>query len=418
MMTRRRIVLGAVAAAVLVAAIAAAFAYSRRPDAEAAGGAPLQVVREDFRSSISAAGVLEAASSRQMGPPSIPDFWDYNLTWMANEGETVKAGQPVLKFDPTKIADSLREREADLETATKEKEKEEKSLEVEVKQLELDLVEAKAELERASLETAAPEGIVSRVEARELRLAEDLAKDKVEFLRRKIEARRSLVASQLQLLDLKKQRAQQRIDYYRTALAKFDVPAPTDGVIVYVRKRDGNRWEVGESVWMLAKVLEVADLSTLRVNAQILEVDASRVQPGQPVTVTVDAIPGRVWKSQVGEVGRLVRQRSWQDRSKVFDCFIPLEGLDPKTMRPGMSVRVDIEEVSLPGALTIPLAALSERDGSPVVIVAGASGREERPVKLGPRNGDRIVVTEGLEEGQRLVAPAATPSPATGAQGA
>lgn len=370
----------------------------------ASSGAAIGVAtRHEFRSVIEATGALEAAVSTQLGPPSIPDTWSYNLTFMAPEGKVVRKGEVVMRFDGTQIEDRLRETQADYETAVKEREKEEKSLEVEVRQLDLDLVEARSDLKRAELEVAVPDSLLSSIEAEELRLAERLAEDKVGFLESKIAARKDQVAAQLKLLDVKRQRAEQRIAYYTDALSKFDVRAPSDGVIVYVRKRDGGRWEVGESVWMLAKVIEVADLSTLRVSAQLLEVDAARVRPGQPVSVWVDAIPGRVWKSRVDEIGKLVRPRSQQDRGKVFDVYVPLDEIDSKTMRPGMSVRVEIEEQVLPDALTIPVTAVREHEGRTTVLVEGADGPEERTVTVGPRNHEQIVVVDGLEEGEKVL---------------
>lgn len=405
-MTRGRITIVAVVAAATLATVgvlarAAIFGPGR------ASGSTL-VTREEFRSVIDATGTLEAAVSNQLGPPSIPDTWSYNLTFMIPEGSLVKAGTPVMRFDSTQIEDRLRESQAEFETAVKEREKEEKSLEVELRQLELSLVESRAELERSKIDVAVPAELLSSIEAEELRLKERLERDKVALLQKKIDARRENVAAQLKLLAVKKQRAEQRIRYYKDALDKFAVKAPSDGVIVYVRKKDGNRWEVGEGVWMLAKVLEVADLSTLRIAAQILEVDAGRVRAGLPATVTVDAIPGRSWKSRVAEVGKLVRPRSQQDQGKVFDVYVPLETIDAKTMRPGMSVRVEIEETSIPGALTIALTAVRERSGSPCVVVDGPEGPRERPVSLGPRSRERIVVLDGLKEGERVL-PAKNP---------
>jgi HlyD family secretion protein len=362
-----------------------------------------RVIREDFRSLIEATGTLEAVVSTQLGPPSIPDTWRFNLTYMAPEGRITKPGKPVMKFDATEIEDKLRERQAEFETAVKEREKEEKNLEIELEQLELTLVEARSNLERATLEAAVPEGLVSSIEAEELRLRKKMVEERVSFLEKKITARREQVAAQLKLLQVKRQRAEQRIRYYQDALDKFTVKAPSDGVIVYIRKRNGERYEVGESVWMLSKVIEVADLRTLRVSAQVLEVDAGHVRVGQPATVSVDAIPGKIWKSRVEQVGTLVRPRSEKDPGKVFDAFVPLDEIDSK-MRPGMSVQVEIEEKMIPGALTIPVTAVRDREGTPYVIVTGAAGREEREVSLGPRNHDRIVVLEGLEEGERLVA--------------
>lgn len=400
-MTARRI--AGIATAAVVALAAVGFLARGAIFGSRDGGRFFEATREDFRSVIAATGTLEAAVSNQLGPPSIPDFWSYNLTFMAPEGSLVTAGTPVARFDATQIEDRLRESQAELETAVKEREKEEKSLEVELRQLELTLAEARADLERSKLDVAVPQELLASIEAEEFRLKDRMLRDKVALLEKKITARRDNVEAKLKLLTVKKQRADQRIRYYKDALDKFAVKAPSDGVIVYVRKRDGNRWEVGEGVWMLAKVLEVADLSTLRVTAQILEVDAGRVRAGQSASVTVDAIPGRAWKTRVADVGKLVRPRSQQDQGKVFDVFIPLDEIDAKAMRPGMSVRVEIEETMLPGALTIPLTAVRDRAGSPMVVVAGRNGPEERAVTLGPRSRERIVVTGGLQEGERVI---------------
>ena len=359
--------------------------------------------REDFRSVIDATGDLEAVVSNQLGPPSIPDTWNYNLTWMANEGGFVRSGDAVMKFDGTVIEDKLRQSQTDFETASKEREKQEKSLEVEVEQLKLNLVEERSTLARAELEAQVPEGLISSLDAQELKLKEKLAREKVSYLEAKIKARSQQVAAQLKLLDVKKQRAKQLIDYYQASLSKFAVKAPSDGVVIYVRKRDGGRYEIGDSVWMLSKVVEVADLTTLRVSAALLEVDATRVRPGQTVSVTVDAIPGKVWKSDVSDVGKLVRPRSEKDPGKVFDVHIPLRDIDRKSMRPGMSVQVEIEESMLPGAITIPVGAIRDRNGAPIVRVDGPKGPEERAIKVGPRNRDRIVVLEGLREGEKLL---------------
>src|SRR2546422_8168263 len=143
-MTRRGLTLVAIGAVALLAtfgllARASIFGTGRSDSA-------LHVTREDFRSVITATGALEAAVSNQLGPPSIPDFWSYNLTFMIPEGTIVKAGTPVMKFDSTQIEDKLRESQAEFETAVKEREKEEKSLEVELRQLDLNLVEARADL--------------------------------------------------------------------------------------------------------------------------------------------------------------------------------------------------------------------------------------------------------------------------------
>jgi cobalt-zinc-cadmium efflux system membrane fusion protein len=160
---------------------------------------------------------------------------------------------------------------------------------------------------------------------------------------------------------------------------------------------------VGEGVWMLAKIMKVADVSTLRVEAEVLEVDAASIAPDQASEVTVDALPGKIIESKVNEIGRIVHERSPQDPSKVFDVFLPLGEIDEATMRPGMSLRVSINVKEIPDQITIPLEAVHVNGDGPTVLVVKRGRASSRPVVLGPRSGTRVVVESGLEEGERVL---------------
>ncbi len=367
--------------------------------------------QEDFRVLVEATGSLEAAVYFEIGPPSVQEFWQYNLTWMTPEGSRVKKGQVVARFDAQQLEDRLREQQAEMEKVVREKEKAERDLEIQLRQLRLDLVEARAEIEKVAVEASVPEELVPALELAQTRMREKLARQRAEFLEAKMRFQEELVRSKLELLEVKKTRTRQKIDFYTDARDKFQVKAPIDGVVLYVPKPNGQRWEVGEGVWMLAKILKVADVSTLQVEAQVLEVDAARVAPGQPVEVVLDALPGRTLSSRVAEVGQIVHARSPQDPSKVFDAFIPLPEVDTDLMRPGMSVRVAVEIQRLAGSITVPLQAVrAGPEGTYVQVVEGPGGSRTRIVELGPRNRDRVVVLSGLKPGERVLL--AGPEPA------
>jgi multidrug efflux pump subunit AcrA (membrane-fusion protein) len=171
-------------------------------------------------------------------------------------------------------------------------------------------------------------------------------------------------------------------------------------MVVYIPKRDGDRWEVGEGVWMLAKIMEVADVSTLQVEANVLEVDSARIAVGQPAEISIDALPNLRLTSRIAEIGRLVHERSVQDPSKVFDAIMPLGDLEHDDLRPGMGVQVRIETKHFPDRLTIPLEAVRVSDDGAYVEVLADAGAERRQVVLGERNDERVIVESGLEEGE------------------
>ncbi len=366
-------------------------------------GRTATAVRGDFRLTVEATGTLEAAVFYEIGPPSVRDFWQYNLTWMIPEGSTVKEDEVIARFDAQRLDDRLRDHRAELETATQQKEKEERDLEVRLRQLRLDLVQAKADIQKVSLDTSVPRDLLPRIELQQNLLKEDLARKNAAFLEEKIEFQQELVQNKLALLEVKKSRAQQRIDYYEKAKAKFEVKAPTPGVVIYIPKQNGDRWEVGEGVWMLAKIMKVADVSTLRVEAQVLEVDAARIAADQTSQIIVDALPGKIIESKVKEIGRIVHERSPQDPSKVFDVFLPLGEIDEATMRPGMSLRVSIDVQKIPDQITIPLEAVHVNGDGPTVLVVVRGRASSRAVVLGPRSGARVVVESGLEEGEQVL---------------
>lgn len=371
-------------------------------------GRTATAIRGDFRLTVEATGTLEAAVFYEIGPPSVRDFWNYNLTWMISEGSTVEAGDAIARFDAQRLDDRLRDHRAELETATQQKEKEERDLEVQLRQLRLDLVEAEGDIQKVSLDTSVPRELLSGIELQQNLLKETLARKNASFLAEKIEFQQELVQNKLDLLEVKKSRAQQRINYYEQAKAKFEVKTPTPGVVIYIPKRNGDRWEVGENVWMLAKIIKVADVSTLRVEAEVLEVDAARIATDQPSRITVDALPGKIIESTVKEIGRIVHERSPQDPSKVFDVFLPLDEIDEDTMRPGMSLRVKITVKKIPDQITIPMKAIHMNNDGPTVRVVKRGRWSTRSVVLGPHSGTRVVVESGLEEGEQVLLDHAT----------
>lgn len=373
---------------------------ARRGSGFRADGATASVQREDFRTVVQAAGKLEAAVAYDIGPPSARDFWEYNLTWMIPEGSRVKKGDVIARFDTTQLDESLREHRADLETTLQEKEKEQRNLEVSLRQLDLDLVKAEGDVKKMDIELSVPDELLSAIEVQQNRLERDLAQRRVDFLREKIGFSKALVQSKLELLDVKKEFSEGKIKYYEETKAKFDVRAPVSGLVIYIPKQNGDRWEVGEGVWMLAKILSVADVTTLRVAANVLEVDSARIAVGQSAEIAVDAIPNMVLHSSVSEIGRLVHERSVQDPSKVFDAILPLEDVDNDVLRPGMGVQVEILTRLLEDRLTIPLDAVRLSDEGTYVQVVGDGGVERRPVGLGDRNRSRVVVETGLAEGE------------------
>jgi HlyD family secretion protein len=145
---------------------------------------------------------------------------------------------------------------------------------------------------------------------------------------------------------------------------KANVSTPMAGIVVAKGVELGESVTSGVSSFNEGTVLfTVADLKSLLIKVNLNEVDIAKVRVGQPVRVTLDAYPQKVFDGKVRFVAPAAKI---VDKIKVFEVEIALDRLD-EAFRTGMSANVEILGESRPKTLSIPLEALQRRDGKTVV---------------------------------------------------
>lgn len=145
---------------------------------------------------------------------------------------------------------------------------------------------------------------------------------------------------------------------------KARVTTPMAGIVISKGVELGESVTSGVSSFNEGTVLfTVADLKSLLIKVNLNEVDIAKVQVGQPVRVTLDAYPQKVFNGSVRFVAPAAKV---VDKIKVFEVEIALDQLDP-AFRTGMSANVEILGDSRPKTLSIPLEALQRREGKTVV---------------------------------------------------
>ena len=205
------------------------------------------------------------------------------------------------------------------------------------------------------------------------------------------------------------------------------VTSPMSGVVITKGVELGETVTSGVSSFNAGTVLfTVADLKSLIVRVNLNEVDIAKVSVGQPVRITLDAYPQRVFAGKVRFVAPAAKAL---DKIKVFQVEVALDDLD-HAFRTGMSTNVEILGEKREKAVSIPLEALQKREGSTVAYVLkanlpekeiakakeGLSGRgkfiwlsehwkdyfQVVPVKAGIATLERIEVLEGLKADQQV----------------
>ena len=281
-----------------------------------------------------------------------------------DEGEAVKKGQLLLRLDPTDYRRDVARCEADvaqakngIEYATMILERKKRALaDRGVAQIDVDIAENDLKVKKVSLQTA------------------DVA-----------------LASALD-----------RLRYTQ-------IVSPMDGIVIARGIQPGEVVTPGVQATFEGKaLLTVADLSTLVVKADFNQIDVAKIQLGQRVTLTLDALPGRTFSGKVTRIAPASSQPKGKD-IEVFPIEAIVEG-SSVGVRPGMTADLRVHLDMKKGVLALPIeAVVKDKDSGKSSVTRvlsmekGKNKTEKVEVKTGAKNDRELEVTSGIKEGDRIL---------------
>ncbi len=394
-MSRRAVVIGGLAALIVLSG----WAFSRDTVQKSVWA---DAERGDLVLTVEVNGVLQAVNSTPVGPPQVPDVYDYKIAMMAPEGTDVGAGTPVLGFDTSELERKLLEKRAESESAGKRIEKKEKDAEIARKNDELRLAEATSRLRKATLELEVPEDLVKSQQLRESRLNVEDARREIEFLETKLKTSRHADDVMLGALHALKDAAEGRVREILASIEAMSVKAGRAGTVVYATNWRDEKKKVGDSAWRGERVLEIPDLRAMKGEGEVDESDAGKITVGQTVRFRLEAHPDIEFMGKIASILSTVSRQSWRSPVKVVKLFVKLDATDPRKMRPGMRFRGTVETGRIKNALLVPADAVFPSDTGPVAFRKATVGYGRRPLTLGARNEKSVEVKAGLDVGDRV----------------
>ena len=180
----------------------------------------------------------------------------------------------------------------------------------------------------------------------------------------------------------------------RTALEKTTVPAPFDGLL------SDTFVEVGQWVVPGTSVCEFLDDGALHVEADVDEIDSAKLEAGQEVALTVDALPSERFHGVLSSVSATVS--TLEEKNRTVQVDVAWTG-DRAKVRPGMSVGVEVVVGRVADARFVPSPAVMDRGGRHWVYVVNGGRALLREVRLGLANWESTQVLEGVEEGEQVI---------------
>ena len=306
---------------------------------------------------------------------STPVFSPYNgrvIRTMVRMGDEVKAGDTLLEIETTDLAGAANDLLSAVDGANKARATLDQARREETRQTNLFSARAASQRDVEQARTAA---MTARDDLRSAEATLSAARDKLRVLGRSMDE----IA---------------RIEQTRMVNAVVPVTAPIGGTVVQRRVGPGQWLSTGAS----DPVFTIADLSTMWLVAAVRELDAPLIKTGQPVDVSVGALPGHHFEARITTMGA---------------------GLDPTTRR--LTVRAEVKDPEhllkpeMFATFRISVGEGEQNVGVPVnaIIYRGAEASVWlalddnrfilRRIKSGIRSGDMVEVTEGLKSGDRVV---------------
>lgn len=395
---RRGLRAAAVVATIAVAAVAAG-ALLRGVDG-AAGVPTYRVERERFVRRVVAEGNLVAAEATQLTPPP-GTRGPMRIAWMVEDGSPVRAGDVVIRFDPTDMESDLREGRLERDTAASRIEQRVRRDAGDTANLARDADIAALQLDHAREFQSTDEEIFSRVEIIESGLDERLAERRREHADAVREIRADLSRVEVDLLEIEKRKAEMKIGQAEDLLDRLEVRAPHDGIFA-LKEVWGRTPEIGQVVYGGNTLAELPRLGQMEAEVFVLEADAGGLEPGLPAAVRLESDPATVHRGTVGHVDALARPRFRHVPVQYFRVVVALDETVPAVMKPGARVRAELVLGEYDDVLTVPRQAVFEEDGRTVAWVRRGEAFEPVEIDLGDASPGRVIVTAGLSPGDRV----------------
>ncbi len=188
-----------------------------------------------------------------------------------------------------------------------------------------------------------------------------------------------------------------------------ELRAPRDGLVVFATdatKNSSKKIQLGMIPFEGQRLIELPNLSTMVVDTDVNEFDIGKVKVGARVKVRIEAFPDTVFDGEVHKIGALARFKESADGTstgvKAFNVIVQIKKQDSR-LKPGLTANLDIISFQRDNAISVPLVAVTTQGDRHFVRVANANEILQRPVVLGPNNETRVIVEEGLREGDRVV---------------
>ncbi|MGA9473369.1 MAG: efflux RND transporter periplasmic adaptor subunit, partial [Terriglobales bacterium] len=345
-----------------------------------------QVEQGQIRSLIATNGKIEPVTNFEAHAPVSASVERV----LVKEGAEVRKGQLLVVLDDADARTQAARAETQLKAAQADLAAIERGgSQEEVLNLDVQLTKARTDRDSAqrnldALKKLQQEGAASAGEVREAENALTRADSQMAFLKGKQTKRYS--NAEVAHVQAQRDEARAAYDAAQDTLAKSNVRAPFEGIVYSLPVKQGGFVASGDLL------LQVADLRTVLVRAFVDEPDVARLAPGDPIQITWDATPARVWQATVNQIPSTVKLHSSRNVGEITSI---VDNKDLKLL-PNINVGVTITAAEHNNVLVIPREALRTDDSTPYVLEVVDHKLKRCNVETAITNLTQVEITHGV----------------------
>jgi HlyD family secretion protein len=362
---------------------------------------------------------------------------------VVKEGDHIRKGQVLLTQENIQASADVQAQAAAINSA----ESGVQAGDATYKSAQSDLIQAQANLERTKLDyergqNLYKDGLIPKQDFEQRKTTYDAQFAAVDS------AKAHVMTSKASLDQMHAQLSQSKavLVHQEDILHKTTYTSPIDGIVSYLPERIGDYVVPGIQNSNGSFLMTLSDMSVVTAEVKVDETDIVNVRNGQEADVTIDAIPGKIFKGTVTQIGSqavlrtsglaTTQSTTSNQEAKDFKVVVTLSE-PPENLRPGLSTTAKIKTAEHKNVLAIPIQALAVRTrkdledaaknskgtGSGVTLAAPApsapgdpkkdeiqgvfvvNGKKAffRPVDTGISGVTDIEITKGLQKGDEIV---------------
>ncbi len=315
--------------------------------------------------------------------------------WVENinvrEGDRVKEGQVLVTLDIREAEAAVAQAQANLE-ASRARVQQVKATAEETVQSQIQQTKANLELAEADLrrfQELLEKNFISRQQLDEARTKYNVAQAAYNLALNSL--RQRTWETDLALAEAQVRQAKAALDLTQAQLQNLIILSPMNGGVTkrYV--------DPGTMVKDTTPILNLMDLSQMKMVVNVIEREFIHLQKGQPVNITVTAFPERTFTGKIEIINPALELQS---RTAEIQISIPNPGF---LLKPGMFGRVEILLRSNPQAILVPIqSVISEQNQDWVFILEGTKA-VRRPVKKGVVRDAAVEILQGIRQGDQVI---------------